>query len=418
MLLNIIYHSARLGASLLLKIHFLHYFIGFGPRLFNLKLTKTLLSFGFYVPIPWLSRIYKIDNGRKTRFDYVQGFQEHPAWKRLLVVLSGIFSMLIAGVLFFITIVSLRVESYISKDEIYKYGIYPSPLAESFGFQRGDRVLAINGKNYETYNDLNDPEFFLKAGTHYTIKRDGEEIDLETSGSESFDFHEPFLAVLAPFQVASVMQASPAADADIRPGDKIVRVNEDTIVTFYDMRNAFLKDDKDYATLVIQRSVDGKTSLIEKKVALSDDKKIGITSSDNVHYTLRKYSFFQALGKGTQWAFRTIHNQLGGIASFISGTVKPARSMRGPIAISNVFGQGYLWMSFLYLCGTWAMSCSYWNLLPLPHSAFWQIIPLCYEGVTRKKISAIVLKTLRTIAFIMLGFLMLLIFIKDVSRLF
>jgi regulator of sigma E protease len=190
--------------------------------------------------------------------------------------MSGIISMLVTGVLIFIVLTYLRTEYYIAKEEVNKYGIYPSPLAESYGFQRGDQVLAINEQDYEAYYDLVNPETYLTPGSRYSVLRNGKQVEIEITQSTDSRQDQPFLSLMVPFEVDVISPGSGAEQAGLKRGDQITKVNGKPIITFYDMREEISKDADNEVILEVKRSLSKGIETLEKKVTVDAYKKLGI----------------------------------------------------------------------------------------------------------------------------------------------
>jgi regulator of sigma E protease len=183
--LTIVYYLGYFSLALLLGVRNSHYFLGFGQRLFDFKIKGVLFTVGAFIPIFGLSRIYKIEGRFKKRPNYAWEFVERPLFKRFLATYGGVFSLFLSSLLIFITTAYFVEDQYISKEEINKYGIYPSPLAEQYGFQRGDRILKINGNDFERYEELLDPAIFESVGNSYTVSRKTEELIIKITALES-----------------------------------------------------------------------------------------------------------------------------------------------------------------------------------------------------------------------------------------
>ena len=111
--------------------------LGFGPKVLKKKVGKTeyalsLLPLGGYVALVGETEEAELPPG----FTKEDSFSLRPAWQRLLVVLAGpVANMVLALVL-----------CWISIGEVQQEG----PAARA-GIQKGDRVLAIDGREVKTW---------------------------------------------------------------------------------------------------------------------------------------------------------------------------------------------------------------------------------------------------------------------------
>lgn len=125
--LNVVYHSGQLLWAFLWGIHHKHYFIGRGPKLFAFQFRDMHFTMGIYIPLFGLAKLYEYESGIKKRAASSWEFSSHPLWKRFTVAAGGLFSLLLSGMLIFICLAYMEKDSFISKEEVNKYGIYPSP---------------------------------------------------------------------------------------------------------------------------------------------------------------------------------------------------------------------------------------------------------------------------------------------------
>src|SRR5689334_18608960 len=79
-------------------------------------------------------------------------FRSKPAWQRLIVMLGGIIVNLVVGILIFIGLTYVYGDTYILKDEINKNGgFYVGSIGEAIGLKTGDKIIKINGHNYDYF---------------------------------------------------------------------------------------------------------------------------------------------------------------------------------------------------------------------------------------------------------------------------
>jgi len=107
------------------------------------------------------------------------------------------------------------------------------------GLQLGDRILAVNGQPVETWRGLAKRVADLPAGPlTLQIERGTERQDLAIDPSHLKEYQPGFSA---PVAVAEVVPDKPAAKADIRPGDRIARIEDIPWPTLEEVRSATQK---------------------------------------------------------------------------------------------------------------------------------------------------------------------------------
>lgn len=148
--------------------------IGFGPKLFQKKVGETLYSLRL-CPLGGYNRIAGMEPGEAVT---PRGFNGRPLWARMLVILAGPFMnfllpfLLFSGI-FAVSGLTLPVNKPVVGSLMEGY---PGAAA---GLQAGDRLVSINGRKLEKWNDINSlvQENGPKPGK-VVIRRDGREMTL------------------------------------------------------------------------------------------------------------------------------------------------------------------------------------------------------------------------------------------------
>ena len=106
-------------------------------------------------------------------------FRAKPPGNDLIVMFGGIVVNVVVGVMIFIGITYVYGDSYILKDEINNNGgFHVGPVGESIGLKTGDKIIKINGQDFEYYQDILKPETLLSTDGSYTVERDGKLIEI------------------------------------------------------------------------------------------------------------------------------------------------------------------------------------------------------------------------------------------------
>jgi regulator of sigma E protease len=387
-----------------------HYFLGYNPKLADLKIGGVKFSIGIYIPIFPFDRIYKVEDGKKERITMPWEFHGFPIWKRLMVTFGGVFSLMAVGIITFMVLAWTSDEKYTSKAEANRFGIYPSELAIQAGFQKGDKILRIDGKDYEKFEDIISPQ----QPARYNILRGGKTIELAINQEVIDEFSKtlmPFFYLDTPFEVLKVTNSSAAEEAGLKAGDKIKSVNGKPIITFFDLKYELAKYKNESALLTIER-VEGKDKeLLTMEVKPDGYGKIGIQPNALIKYSTKEHSIAEAVFIGFKNFFLTGYNTIRGFYKIFSGEVV---QHSGPIGIAPTFGSP--WKGIWAIVSGWAVGLVILNLLPLPRSCFWQVIPLAYEGIAKKVFPLKYFKLFRRLSYIFLASLLFAAVISDLIR--
>src|SRR5688572_30166351 len=157
--------------------------IGFPPKIWSFKKGETeyaisSIPLGGYVKISGMID-ESLDTEAMSKEPQPWEFRSKPAWQRLIVMLGGIIVNVIVGILIFIGITYAYGDTVILKDEINKNGGFQAgESGKAIGLQTGDKIIKINGHDYNYFQDLIKPETLLADEATYTVDRNGEIITI------------------------------------------------------------------------------------------------------------------------------------------------------------------------------------------------------------------------------------------------
>ncbi len=162
--------------------------VGLPPRLFGKKIGKTiyslnLLPFGAFVKIP------SMEGDEKDNKENYQGLENIPLWQRALIVLAGVFSFWIVGIILLTIVFGMGAPQVISDEEAGAFADPPkvqiaavasgSP-AETIGIRPGDVIKELRIGDYEM------PVYKVKEVQEFTEEHKGEEIILTIERGKEF----------------------------------------------------------------------------------------------------------------------------------------------------------------------------------------------------------------------------------------
>jgi regulator of sigma E protease len=410
--------------------------IGFPPKIWSFKKGETeyalsAIPLGGYVKISGM-----IDESLDTEAMKLPPqpweFRAKPAWQRLIVMLGGIVVNVIIGVMIFIGITYVYGDSYILKDVINENGgFYVGPAGERLGLKTGDKIVKINGQNFEYYEDTYKPETLLSTNGSYTVERDGKLIEISIPEDFIQRFNKKasartFLMPRLPTVVEEVSkEGNYIATRILQPGDKILEVNgtpvqyKDEIETAIEALKADSASSKsDSIVLKISRA----GSILTFKEYFRDQKAIGVYFASKEFLKKAEknitYGFFESIPIGTEKAFTTLAVQVKALGRVVTGGLSPKESLSGPIGIMQLFGNVWDWSRFWSLTGVLSLVLAFMNLLPIPALDGGHVMFLSYEIISRRKPSDKFLENAQKVGMLFLLVLMVFIFANDIIKLF
>jgi regulator of sigma E protease len=402
--------------------------IGFPPKLWSFKKGETeyaisAIPLGGYVKISGM-----IDESLDTETMKLPPqpweFRSKPAWQRLIVMLGGIVVNVIVGIMIFIGITFAFGDTWLLKDVVNNHGGFQvGPVGEEIGLKTGDKIVKINGNDYQYLEELTKPEILLSHNGYYTVERDGKLIDIAIPANfiQNFNKRENqgnfIFYRLAPV-IGEVKPDSVAGKAGLKPGDLIVEVNG-VPVTYHDEVNREVKANKsDSISFAVQRN----GQVIRFKEDFKGHTALGIAMKKPEYLekgiVTINYGFFESIPLGAKRAFTTLKTQITAFGMVISGKLDAKESLSGPVGIAEAFGHEWNWARFWSLTGVLSLVLAFMNLLPIPALDGGHVMFLTYEIISRRKPSDKFLETAQKVGMVFLLALMIFIFANDIIKKF
>ncbi len=402
--------------------------IGFPPKIWSFKKGGTeyaisAIPLGGYVKISGMID-ESLDTEAMKQEPQPWEFRSKPAWQRLIVMLGGIIVNVVVGILIFIGLTFAFGDTYLLKDAANNNGGFQvGPIGESIGLKTGDKIIKINGNDYEYFQDLVKAETLLSDDGYYTVERDGQTLDVHLPA----DFIQKFNHQEGPknflwFRSAPVVdEVSPGTIAEkigLKKGDLIISLNGQH-VQYHDQVGPLVKSTTDSISITIARG----SEMLSFKESFKDQKSIGFYPAISLEFMKAAekkvtYGFFESIPMGTERAFTTLNTQVKAFGKIFSGVLSPKESLSGPIGIMQAFGKTWDWERFWTLTGVLSLVLAFMNLLPIPALDGGHVVFLTYEMVSRRKPSDKFLENAQKVGMVFLLTLMVLIFANDIIKLF
>jgi len=364
------------------------YSIGFPPKIFGVKYGETVYSIGA-IPLGGFVKISgmideSLDTEKMQEEPEPWEFRAKPAWQRLIVMMGGIIINVILGIIIFIFLNYHFGEQYVTKDEVNKHGIYAYQLGKDLGLETGDKILKVNGENYQKFKDLLSPDVMLGSESYYTIDRAGEIIDIPIPADFierlNEDGKDGFISFLLPYDVGRVAKGSAARKAGLTTGDKILEVNGRVTTYFQMLRDVLLENKGGEVVLNIER----EGQLMTLNAQVSEEGIIGFFPNSLMEQHRVQYTFMEAVNSGTKEAFQVTIFNIRGLGKIIRGEVG-RKSVKSVIGIAEYFGGTWDWRNFWFLTGMLSMWLAFLNFLPIPALDGGHVMFLTYEIVSGRK---------------------------------
>jgi len=409
--------------------------IGFGPALFSwrsrdgeVQYVIAAIPLGGYVKMLGENPDEQEEGsaGALSEADRKRAFNLQPVWKRAAVAAAG------PAYNFFFAIFAYMVVAWLGQSVLPTIigHVAPASVAEQSGMQVGDRVVAIQGREVHSWQQM---EELLKhrvgADAELQISRDEQlttvhvQLPLQEKDPLLIDVAGQVLGFTPGLLVSveDVVVDSPAQNAGLLKGDVVQQINGREVGNV----NQFIDQVKDHAGQTVAIVVKRGQTLLELQVIPDEDQnkqgRIGVRlSSQAVHGTeLYRMSLGEGISYGFVRTWEMTALTLGVFSKMVTSTISPD-NLGGPIAIAQLAGKtaemGLVYfLSFLALI---SVNLGVLNLLPIPVLDGGLLVYLGLEKLRGKALSPKFLEITQFIGLVLIISLMVFAFYNDLSRLF
>jgi regulator of sigma E protease len=345
---------------------------------------------------------------------------------RILVSFAGPFFNVLFAVLVMSIIWGLGREIYTRDNRIVMASELSSDRypADEAGFKTGDRIIEINGKKTNYAHEVQEiivtnPKKLLSV----TVEREGrtEKLDIRPTLDRDtgagrigvFFWTDPVVAGLVPDGNAAI--------AGLLPGDRIVRVDGETITHIYDVEK-ILKANSGVAVIdYVRNGIEHKTEIV---LSRSEGDGLGIIWPW-VQYQTPALSPPAAVAKGVSESWKTLVVSLKSLG--LLKDIDLTKAVSGPVRITYMVGdiaaEGFdqsfaaglrSMAEFLALI---SVALCVMNLLPLPILDGGLIILSIVEMIRRKPIHPKALRAFQTVGVVLIFGLMAFAVFGDIQYL-
>jgi regulator of sigma E protease len=433
-----------LGLSILVGLHELghlvaakvfgmrveQYYIGFPPKIMGFRYGETEYNLGA-IPLGGFVKISgmvdeSLDTEKLSEEPKEWEFRAKPAWQRLIVMMGGIIVNVVTGIIIFILLTYSYGDTYRPREEVIKYGIVAHELGQDIGLQTGDKILEVNGSEYQSFSDLVGPDVLLEDSSYYTVDRNGEIVKVPIPGDlldklsdreAAANFIEPRI----PYEVFEVVKGSNAEDAGLQAGDQIVSVNGEQVTYFDELQSILQEKAGETVDLsIIRKEGDGVENTMGQPMTLTaqvtEDGTIGFRPRSLMNIAYKEYTFAEAVPKGTDEAFNVVWVNIKALGKIFSGEVSASKSLSGPIGIAQIFGGTWDWQRFWRITGLLSMVLAFMNFLPIPALDGGHVAFLSYEIISGNRPSDKFLEGAQKVGMVILLSLMTFAIFNDIFK--
>jgi regulator of sigma E protease len=355
-----------------------------------------------------------------------RAFDRKPVWKRLVVILAGVTMNAIFA---FVVYTVLAYQGALEPDRLattavdsVRVSALPAQAAELGTLPRGSRIVTVNDDSVSTWGALLERLVTVPSPIRLTVagRADPIVVNLAPEDTAARAQLARGLTVYLPPIAAQVQPGSPGDRAGFAPGDRILRVNGDTVASWGDFARIVRDHPEQEVTVAIARGGERKELRVvpERRLETDPDTKqqraFGLVGLVAEHPLLKAPNAMGALRLG----WRETVSRIGMILTFLR---RPrVQELGGPLTIGQVSGQAVRvgLGTFLAFMAFLSLNLAVLNLLPIPILDGGQVVFLLAEAVRRRPLSVQLRSRLTQIGFFVLVGIMLLALRNDFVRVF
>lgn len=310
-------------------------------------------------------------------------FRSKPAWQRLIILLGGVTINFILGFLLYMMIMFVWGKTVVSEENLNS-GFKVSELMQEVGFEDGDKILTVDGKEIVDQFDINKMLFTRGISQVQALSLNGQRKTInipEDIGTQMMESGQILSFIPIPdLVIDSVISDMPASYAGLQKGDIISRVNGSKILNPNDF-DSQKSINADYIELEISRN----GNLFDAVVPFdSDEKLIGINiGSQMISPTNLEYGFFESVSVGFDYGYWTLYDY---VSQFQFVFTKAGASQLGGFGtIGKIFPAAWDWQRFWETTALLSIILAFMNLLPIPALDGGHVMFVLYEIVSGRK---------------------------------
>jgi len=405
------------AVSVLVAIHeFGHYIVG---RYFGIKVLRFSIGFGrpiysyiskdkdrteyclSMIPLGGYVKFLDARNNDIDVADKGRAFTDQPIYSRIAVLLAGpLFNFFFAIIAYFLIFSSgvITMKPIIGE-------VVDNSYAADAGMQYGDRIIMVDEEvvnDWETAITSIMKVLIVEKDLKFQVESDDQNkriINISIKEDRVY-FTEPgnlfsglgFFPWQPPAIVEKVSANSPAYDAGLLRGDKILSIDGNDIKSFSELRSYISTKPGQFITMIYER--EGRVNTINIELSQTGNKGlqgflgVGYTENFEKYFYLDRSNPIVAIKKSFEQTWNTASFTVSMLFSMLSGDVS-SKNISGPLSIAKYAGLSVSagvnqFLKFLALI---SISLGVINLMPIPVLDGGQIVHQIFEWVKGKPLS-------------------------------
>jgi len=320
-------------------------------------------------------------------------FRSKPAWQRLIIMLGGVTVNFLLAILIYIGMSYYYGDKVLPNENIIDGLLIENTVANKAGLLTGDKIIAVDGDEIETFSEISEKVLF---GKEITIERNGAQSVVkmpEDFLSQLIDSKERGLVDLrTPFAIVEVPDSSQNRNSGIRKGDIIISLN-DYKTKYSDQVKLALEQFKGQQVTATALRGGEEVSL---PLSISNDGKLGLVYAAGstpetlealgyYQFETKAYGFFESFPVGLNKAYEKVDSYITQFKAIFTPSTGAYKGVGGFKAIYDIFPNFWNWQVFWSITAFLSIMLGVLNLLPIPALDGGHVMFLLYEMVSGRK---------------------------------
>ena len=375
------------------------------------------------------AQIERLKEQQRTLEPEPDELRAKPAWKRLIVMVAGVFMNLVAAMVIYSAILFTWGEQYLLNDNVV-HGYTFSEPAKELGFEDRDRIISIDGEKIGNAEDIGMNLLLSEADRNVTVLRDRDTVTFTIPMDKLITMREErkFSGMYTPIQQPFIVDgyANEAVEAlGYVAGDQIVAIDSVSACSGEVIRPMLAERKGSVANVRVLRFAADETDVVrpaycEIMTPISEEGTIGIAlqATEPVKITEVDYGFFESIPAGAMLGINQVKSYWDQLVMMVNPDTKLYKEVGGFISIGSVFPDTWNWLAFWNITALISIMLAVMNLLPIPVLDGGHVLFALYEIITRRKPSEKFLEIAQTIGFALLMLLLIYANGNDIFNLF
>jgi regulator of sigma E protease len=381
--LIVVHELGHFVAARVFDIHVSRFSIGLGPKLLAFRRGETefrisALPVGGYVKLTGMKEMDAIEgeDDELAGVDPSRTFSAKPAWVRAIVLSAGVAMNVLLAVVIFAGIALVR--GLPSSPEAVVGNVVAKWLPEGTydlaSIAPGTRITRIGDRDVATMSDVTQAIMAAQPGRLTFGFEDGDPITVtipeEAKERQLLPVAIEPVSDAAPV-VGIVEEGSPAAEAGLQPGDRVLAIDGQPVATWQGLDRTVQQSPGRELTLEVQRDGDVFAVALTPATRRVADRAVGGFGADvdfrEVTTPRRRVGPVAAAGYGFSQSWEIVALMGSFVEGLVDGRHSP-RELGGPILIGQISGIASRagLTTLLFFAALLSMNLAVMNLLPIP----------------------------------------------------